>query len=221
MTIKGYFTFPKAPALLEPHQLIVLCHIQDTCWRSLTPLLRCSQCILQLQPNGPQFLSEVQQVQSQFSFLTDYRAMVKECCLPYYLSPVERRDGFMPFSRALVQSEMQTASYRVWTLVAVSISYIDNSCAKHAFLCMDKYLCWGPQCSSCVICQGPQCSSHSAFYPNTQLDRLFIIPIILFPVYLHLIIVAFYPYTLARYTLHYSYYFIASLSPSYCCLFSF
>ena len=33
MTIKEYSTFPKAPALLEPHYKIVYCHIQDICWR--------------------------------------------------------------------------------------------------------------------------------------------------------------------------------------------
>ena len=29
MAMKEYFAFPKAPALLEPHHQIVLCHIQD------------------------------------------------------------------------------------------------------------------------------------------------------------------------------------------------
>ena len=55
MAIKGYSTFSKAPALLEPHHQIVLCHIQDTrCgWWDLSPLHRNSRCILQLQPNGP------------------------------------------------------------------------------------------------------------------------------------------------------------------------
>ena len=38
MAIKGYSTFPKAPALLEPHHQIVKCHNQDTCWGGgLTP----------------------------------------------------------------------------------------------------------------------------------------------------------------------------------------
>ena len=32
MAIKGYSTFPKAPALLEPHHQIIYCHIQDTRW---------------------------------------------------------------------------------------------------------------------------------------------------------------------------------------------
>ena len=36
-----YFTFPKAPTLLEPHHQIFLCHIQVTHWRGgLTPLQR-------------------------------------------------------------------------------------------------------------------------------------------------------------------------------------
>ena len=32
MAIKGYSSFTKAPALLEPHHQIVWCHIQDTHW---------------------------------------------------------------------------------------------------------------------------------------------------------------------------------------------
>ena len=35
----------------------------------------------------------------------------------------ERRDGFMPFPRALTQNKMQTALSRVWTLVNDSIWY--------------------------------------------------------------------------------------------------
>ena len=30
MAVKEYYAFPKAPALLEPHHQIVLCHIKDT-----------------------------------------------------------------------------------------------------------------------------------------------------------------------------------------------
>ena len=33
MAMKGYFSFPKAPALLEPYSYIVKCDIQDTCCR--------------------------------------------------------------------------------------------------------------------------------------------------------------------------------------------
>ena len=51
----------------------------------------------------------------------------KEPILPYNLSiAVWRTNGFMPFSKALAQSEMQTASSRLWTLVYVSISYDEN-----------------------------------------------------------------------------------------------
>ena len=54
MAMKGYSTFPNAQALLEPHPQIVLCHIQDTRWCSLTSLLRSSECILQPQLTGLQ-----------------------------------------------------------------------------------------------------------------------------------------------------------------------
>ena len=73
MAMKGYSTFTKPPALLEPHYQIVYCHIQDTRWwgsyryaekqsvystppswlgnrandvGGLTPLWRSSRCIL-------------------------------------------------------------------------------------------------------------------------------------------------------------------------------
>ena len=49
---------------------------------------------------------------SQLSY-TGYPTKAKEPCLPYYLPMTgRRRDGFIPFSRAFVQSEMQTASFR-------------------------------------------------------------------------------------------------------------
>ena len=38
MAMKGYSTFPKAPALLESHHQIVLNDFQNTHWGSLTPL---------------------------------------------------------------------------------------------------------------------------------------------------------------------------------------
>ena len=48
MAMKGYSTFPKAPALLEPHHQIASCHVKDTrCSGELTLLQRCSLCILQ------------------------------------------------------------------------------------------------------------------------------------------------------------------------------
>ena len=47
MAMKGYSTFPKAPALLEPPHQTVYCHIQDSRWGGLTPLQRCNRYILQ------------------------------------------------------------------------------------------------------------------------------------------------------------------------------
>ena len=46
MAMKGYSPFSKVPALLEPHNQIVSYPIQDTCDGTLTPLQRCSLCIL-------------------------------------------------------------------------------------------------------------------------------------------------------------------------------
>ena len=45
MAIKGYSAFPNAPALVEPHNQMFSNYFQDTHWRSLTPLQRCSRCI--------------------------------------------------------------------------------------------------------------------------------------------------------------------------------
>ena len=36
LAIKGYSAFPEDPALLDPHQQIVECHIKDLRWESLT-----------------------------------------------------------------------------------------------------------------------------------------------------------------------------------------
>ena len=60
-----------------------------------------------------------------------FKPRQKEHSLPYNL-PITggRTDGFMPFQRALAQNEMQTALSRIWTQVADSISYDNNSCAK-------------------------------------------------------------------------------------------
>ena len=38
MAMKRCSAFPKAPAFLEPHHLLVQCHIQDIGERGLTPL---------------------------------------------------------------------------------------------------------------------------------------------------------------------------------------
>ena len=51
---------------------------------------------------------------------------VKEPCLPYYLSIVGGRIvGVIHFPRVLVQCEIQTASFRIWTRL-VSISNCDS-----------------------------------------------------------------------------------------------
>ena len=50
MAMKGFSTFSKAPALLEPLNQIVWFYNQDTrWWWGLTPLQKSSQCILQPQ----------------------------------------------------------------------------------------------------------------------------------------------------------------------------
>ena len=64
----------------------------------------------------------------EFSFsLTSCLTKAEEHSLPNYL-PIAggRIIGFIPFPRVLVQYEMQSISSRIWTRVAVSISYDDN-----------------------------------------------------------------------------------------------
>ena len=53
--------------------------------------------------------------------------MAEELSLSYYLSIAEERIiGFIPFPRVLVLCEMQSVSSRIWTRIAVFISYSDN-----------------------------------------------------------------------------------------------
>ena len=65
---------------------------------------------------------------SEFSF-SETSCLIKagEISLPYYL-PIAggRIIGLIPFPRVLVLCEMQTFSSRIWTRVAMSISYDDN-----------------------------------------------------------------------------------------------
>ena len=59
--------------------------------------------------------------------------MAKELSLPYNLPLAQgRRNGFMPFLRALPQSEMQIASSSIWTWVTDSIFYKNSCYAKFA-----------------------------------------------------------------------------------------
>ena len=65
---------------------------------------------------------------SEFSFsYTSYLPKAEEPSLSYNL-PIAggRIIGFIPFPRVLVLCEMQSVSSRIWTRVAVSISYDDN-----------------------------------------------------------------------------------------------
>ena len=65
---------------------------------------------------------------SEFSFSwTSCLNKAEEPSLPYYL-PIAggRIIGLIPFPRVLVLCEMQSVSSRIWTRVAVSISYDDN-----------------------------------------------------------------------------------------------
>ena len=65
---------------------------------------------------------------SEFSFSeTSCLTKAEELSLPYYL-PIAggRIIGFIPFPRVLVLCERQQILSRIWTHVAVSISYDDN-----------------------------------------------------------------------------------------------
>ena len=65
---------------------------------------------------------------SEFSFsLTSCLTKAEEPSLSYYLPIVGGRIiGFIPFPRVLMLCGMQSVSSRIWTRVAVSISYDDN-----------------------------------------------------------------------------------------------
>ena len=65
---------------------------------------------------------------SEFSFsYTSCLTKAEEPSLSYYL-PISggRIIGFIPFPRVLVLCEMQSVSSRIWTRIAVFISYCDN-----------------------------------------------------------------------------------------------
>ena len=63
---------------------------------------------------------------SVFLFQTGCHTKVKEPGLLYYLPIAESEEGeivgFMPFPRLLVLCEMETVSFRIWTLVTAPIS---------------------------------------------------------------------------------------------------
>ena len=71
-----------------------------------------------------QFLSGVKLIWIQFSFfLISY---LTKALKKIQFALFGRRNRFMPFLWALVQSEMETASSRIWTWDTNSISYVDN-----------------------------------------------------------------------------------------------
>ena len=80
---------------------------------------------------------------SEFSFSqTSCLAKAEEPSLPYYLRIAGGRIiGFIPFPRVLVLCEMQSVSSRIWTRVAVSISYDDNHYTTGTSKWDDNYNC--------------------------------------------------------------------------------
>ena len=77
----------------------------------------------------------------EFSFsYTSCLTKAEEPSLPYYLPTAGGRIiGFIPFPRVLVLCEMQSVSSRIWTRVAVSISYDDNHYTTGTSLLMCLY----------------------------------------------------------------------------------
>ena len=60
-------------------------------------------------------------------FFTQTQHKIREPSLPYYL-PItkEKKIGFIPLLRVLASPEMQTALYKIWTRVTLSISYVNS-----------------------------------------------------------------------------------------------
>ena len=98
--------------------------------------IHCNHCIY-IYPTPPlgqdmtqgQFFKRILTgLNSEFSFsYTSCLSKPEEPSLSYYL-PIagERIIGLIPFPRVLVLWEMQSATSRIWTRVAMSISYDDN-----------------------------------------------------------------------------------------------
>ena len=77
--------------------------------------------------NMTQFKQSLTGLNSIFLLLDKLLTKAEELSLPYYL-PIAggRIIGFIPFPKVLVLCEMQSASSRIWTRIAVSISHDDN-----------------------------------------------------------------------------------------------
>ena len=65
---------------------------------------------------------------SEFSF---FKSKAKKSSLPYLPIAGGRVVGFIPFPRVLALCEMQTVLSRIWTCIAVSISYDDSITLQH------------------------------------------------------------------------------------------
>ena len=80
---------------------------------------------------------------SEFSFFsTSWLTKAEEISLPYDLLIARGRIiGFIPFPKVLVLCEMQPVSSKIWTHIAVSISYDDNHYTTDSFrrLTNEKY----------------------------------------------------------------------------------
>ena len=111
---------------------------------------------------GQFFKRSLTGLNSQFSFSwTSYLTKAEKHSLSYYL-PIAggRIIGFIPFPRVLVLCEMQWVSSRIWTRVAVSISYDDNhyttGTSKIGALCTVNTSNWNNICTvvienDCVV----------------------------------------------------------------------
>ena len=76
-----------------------------------------------------QSIFKLTKVSLNFFLLLDW--LPNEPSLPWYLSIAEEKtDGFVSLLRTLVQSEIQTALSKIWTLANNSISYDNNHYAK-------------------------------------------------------------------------------------------
>ena len=92
---------------------------------------------------------------SDFSFsLTSCLTKAEDPCLPYYL-PITggRIIGSIPFPRVLVLWEMQSVSSRIWTHVAVSISYDDNHYTTGIYcLLLPRFFSVSPPFRMLLVC---------------------------------------------------------------------
>ena len=99
---------------------------------------------------------------SEYSFsLTSCLTKAEELSLPYYL-PIAggRITGFVPFPRVLVLCEMQSVSSRIWTRVAVSISYVDTHYTTGRSIRYGSRVKWCNPENKVAPSFTPQCSSY-------------------------------------------------------------